>query len=593
MFKIMARLWEHLSLKKRIQFLFFFILIFLGSMLEIISLSSILPFLSAFTNTEAVMNYPVISDFLIYYNLTNPSQIIMSLTIIFIAAILISGTTRLLLLFLGTKLSFSSGHELSVNIYRKTLYQPYETHIVRNSSEIIAGITAKVSIVTMVLNNSVLLFNSFFLIIIVAIALILLNPMVAVISAVSFAVFYSLITWLVHGKLKINSKYISAETTQIVKIVQEGMNGIRDIILDSSQNIYYSIFGKSDLKLKNAQSSNIFISASPKYLLESFGMIIIAIIAYSLYTPENGISNALPLLGALAIGAQRMLPAAQQCYASWSSIIGSKDPLLDILKLLDQQEPLSLLEPNIEPLKFKKSIEIKNLSFRYDINNKNTLNKINIKIKKGTKVAFIGSTGSGKSTAIDLIMGLLKPTEGEIIIDGCKLKNEDIRNWQKSISHVPQSVFLSDTSIEENITFNTNANDAEFELLKTVSKQSQLDVFIESLPNKYKTNVGESGASLSGGQIQRIGIARALFKRANILILDEATSALDTLTEKKVMEAISKSNKDLTIIMITHRLSTIKEFDIIYEFKSGVIASKGNYNELLKQSSSFQKITKV
>ena len=517
----------------------------------------------------------------------------MSLTVVFITAVLIAGGIRLLLLFLGTKLSFSSGHELSVDVYKRTLYQPYEVHMERNSSEIIAGITTKISNVTNVLNSSVAFLNSLILIVIVSLALVLLNPVVALLSATIFIFFYGLVTWLVHGKLNINSQHVSTESTQIVKALQEGMNGIRDIILDSSQNIYCVVFGKSDLKLKNAQSSNIVISASPRFVMESFGMVVIAVIAFSLYTPENGIANSLPLLGALAIGAQRMLPASQQCFSAWSSIIGSKASLLDVLELLDQPESFLSVESDIKPLSFERLIELKEVSFRYGINQHNTLSSINISLEKGLKIGFIGSTGSGKSTAIDLIMGLLKPTKGEIVIDGLILKDKHLRRWQKSIAHVPQSVYLSDATIAENITFSTPADTIDQNLLNKVAAEAQLLNFIESTPKKYNTNVGESGTFLSGGQVQRIGIARALYKKANILILDEATSALDSVTEKQVMKAISESNKDLTIIIISHRLSTIKDCDVIYEFESGKVISKGTYNELLKSSSSFQKMTKI
>ncbi len=593
MHKLLLRLWKHLSRKKKLNFFSFFILMLIGSALEVISLSSILPFLAAITDINSIKAYPFISDILAYYHLTEPKQVVLLLTVVFIAAILISSGTRLLLLFLGTKLSFSSGHELSVDIYRRTLSQTYESHTNRNSSEIIAGISTKVSSVTMILQNSVLLLNSFVLIIIVSVALILLNPIIAILSAVSFIIFYGLVTLLVRRKLKVNSTHISTESTKIIKIVQEGMNGIRDIILNSSQNLYCATFSKSDLKLKNAQSSNIFISASPKFLMESFGMVVIAMIAFSLYSTDNNIANSLPFLGALAIGAQRMLPAAQQTFSAWSNITGAKNVLIDVLKLLDQSELIILPETDIKPLPLKSTIELTNLSFRYNINQHNSLSNVNIKIEKGTKVAFIGSTGSGKSTAIDLIMGLLKPTTGHIAIDGLILNDKYLRNWQKSISHVPQSVFLSDTTIEKNIIFDTHANTKDSKLLENVLDQAQLLDFVKNRQKKYNTNVGESGVNLSGGQIQRIGIARALYKKASILVLDEATSALDSITEKRVLKAISENNKSLTIIIVTHRLSTIKNCDVIYEFEEGKVISQGTYDELLNSSVTFEKMTKT
>ena len=566
---------------------------FLGSIVEVISLGAVLPFLSALNNAQSVMSYPLISDVLAYYDLTKPRQIVLSITIIFIFGIILASITRLLLLYVGTKLSFASGHELSIDLYKRTLSQPYEAQIQRNSSEIITGITTKVSIVTNSLNSSITFLNSLTLIITVSLALVLLNPMIAVLTAISFIIFYAIVTRVVYAKLHKNSSHISSESSQIVKLLQEAMNGIRDIILDSSQNIYSRAFGVRDLKLKNAQSSNIVISATPKFLMESFGMLVISLIALSLYSPENGISNALPLLGALAIGAQRLLPAAQQCFASWSSIAGSSDSIIDILELLDQSDSNESKELDIKPLPFKEVIEFKDVNFKYHINQHDTLSDINISIKKGSKIGFIGSTGSGKSTAVDLLMGLLKPTKGEISIDGLSLKDGNIRNWQKSISHVPQHVFISDATISKNIAFGVSSDDMNNDLLDKVAGEANLLDFIESLPKKYNTIVGELGAFLSGGQAQRIGIARALYKEANILILDEASSSLDSVTEKQIMKSISKPSKGRTIIIITHRLSTIKDCDVIYEFKSGRVVSKGTYNELLKSSTSFQNMTNI
>lgn len=592
MYDLLFRLFKHLSRQKKIQFFLLFVLMFFGSILEVVSLGSILPLLSAFTDINSIKGYPLISDILLYFNLTTTKQTVLFLTVFFIIAALISGITRLSLLFLGTNLSFLTGHELSVDLFRRTLSQPYETHISRNSSEIIGGITTKVSNVTMVLQKLVLLLHSFLLIIIVSVALILLNPKFALLPAVSFIIFYAIVIWFFRGKLNMNSRHVSTETTKIIKIVQESMNGIKDIILNNLQYLHSSTFLKHDLKLKKAQSSNVFISGSPRYLMETFSMVLFAIIAFLLFMSNDGIAGALPILGALAIGAQRLLPAAQQCFSSWSSIIGSKNVLMDILELLDQSELVVSLENDPKKLDFKNSIELNDVSLKYKANENETLSNINIRIEKGKKIAFVGSTGSGKSTAVDLIMGLLKPTVGNITIDGKILKDKYIRNWQNSISHVPQNVFLSDTTIAENIALNNNNNIKDLKLLENVLLKAQLFNFIEGKSKKYNTNVGEAGISLSGGQVQRIGIARALFKKGNILVLDEATSALDSITEKRLLEAICEKNKNLTIIIITHKLSIIKDCDYIYEFDKGKLVSQGTYKELLKSSMTFKKMSK-
>jgi len=590
---IIIRLWGHLTKQRKIQFTLFLILTIVGSLLEVISLGAIIPFLAALSSPDKMLTFPVISDILIYFNIIQPDRIMLYLTILFISGALISGSIRLLILYISPKLAFMTTHDLGVKIYRLFLHQPYEKHLETTSSEIIAGITAKTYTVSGILLAGIAFINSLALIIFISTALVLLDPKIAMISGLGIGGVYLIVTSLVRKKLDINSNHIGIESSKTIRALQEGLSGIRDIILDSSQKFYCDIYNTSDKKHRSAQSSNMFIGASPKYIVESLGMVIIAGVAFSLGNSQDGLVGSLPLLGALALGAQRLLPALHQIFSTWSLIRGHKRPMYDVLDLLDQPIVKTMDSSHRGLIFAKDKIELKNVNFSYASNNQPVLFDVNFSFPKGVKIAFIGTTGSGKSTIIDLIMGLLKPTKGAVLIDGIALDDNNYSQWQKQIAHVPQKIYLIDGTILENIVLGSAFEDIDRDLLKEVVTQAQLLDFINERPDGYNTKVGEFGSALSGGQIQRVGIARALYKKASILVLDEATSALDSVTEHNMMAAISKSNKDLTIVIVTHRLSTVKDCDIIFELDSGRLVAKGTYNELLKSSLVFKKMVEL
>ena len=319
-------------------------------------------------------------------------------------------------------------------------------------------------------------------------------------------------------------------------------------------------------------------------------MVLIAILAYALSQQDGGVSTALPVLGALAIGAQRLLPALQQIYSAWAAIAGNHASLADIIVLLNQPLPGYLLKSAPAQLPFKNSICFDSVRFRYSNESPWVLDGINLTIPKGARVGFVGSTGSGKSTTLDILMGLLKPTEGQILVDDKPIKGNRLRAFQQNIAHVPQNIYLADTTLAENIAFGVPLDIIDLNRVRNAARQAQIADFIESNPSGYQAYVGEQGIRLSGGQLQRIGIARALYKQANVLIFDEATSALDNNTEKSVMDAIKGLNNDLTILLIAHRLTTVRNCDTIIELEKGRIISQGTYEHLFKHSSSFRKM---
>ncbi len=277
-----------------------------------------------------------------------------------------------------------------------------------------------------------------------------------------------------------------------------------------------------------------------------------------------------------------MLPAMQQAYNAWAVISGSFVSFQDTIELLDQPMPQDALEPAPEPLAFESEIRLDNVRFRYAEESEWVLDGVNLTIPKGARVGFVGSTGSGKSTLMDLLMGLLEPTEGQILVDGEPITGRRTRAWQRTIAHVPQAIYLSDATLAENIAFGLRHKEIDLERVRRAANQAQIAQYIESDPQGYDAVVGERGVRLSGGQRQRIGIARALYRRADVLVLDEATSALDNETEQSVMEAIENLDRSLTVLLIAHRLTTVRNCDVIVEVKNGRVNSQLTYNELVE-----------
>ena len=572
---LIKELWFCIDPKRRKKFLFLLIIMLLASFAEILSIGAVLPFLGVLTNPEHIFMLTIMKPAIHILNLNKPEDLLLPVTVLFGLMAIAAGGMRLLLLWSSTKLSFSTGADFGIDIYRRTLYQNYAAHCARNSSEIINGITGKSNTVIYgVILPILTLISSGVMLIAILVLLFVINPFVACIAFSGFGFIYLMIITLTRKQLIINSRNVADQSTSVVKALQEGLGGIRDVLIEGSQEFYSQIYRNADFFMRRAQGNNLFISQSPRYVMEALGMVLIASLAYSLERESDGIVKAIPILGALALGAQRLLPVLQQAYSSWSTIQANRASLEDVLKLLKQPLPLHINQDFSHTLAFNSSIKLKKISFRYGAKSPNILNRINLTIKKGDRVGFIGPSGSGKSTLLDIIMGLLQPTDGKIEIDNQAITFKNQRSWQKYIAHVPQSIYLSDGSVEENIAFGIPKEKIDFSRVKQSAEQAQIKEMIEALPLKYKTLVGERGILLSGGQRQRIGIARALYKKAEVIIFDEATSALDNKTEKEVMKAIEGLSDKITVLIIAHRISTLKNCDYFFKIANSKIVRR-------------------
>jgi ATP-binding cassette subfamily B protein len=580
--QLLRRLWHHITPRRRVQFGLLLVLMLLTSATEIVSIGAILPFLGILTLPEQFFESPSAQLLVKLLNLTDHTQLLLLLAVIFTVAILLAGVMRLILLWFSTRLSFATGKDLSVSIYRRTLYQSYEVHCSRNSGEIINDILSKANAVVCNIAMPVLtMMSSTLMLAIVIVTLLALNPVIAMSVFGGLGIIYGGIIYLTRKQLLIYGGRIASESNQIIKSLQEGFGGIRDVLIDGSQDTYCQIYQDADASLRRAQGNSMFISQSPRYVIEALGMMLFVTVAYSIAQKTGGVNNAIPMLGALALCAQRLLPVLQQAYISWASIRINQASLKDTLDLLDQPLPSYVSQLAIQQLPFNRSISLKQLDFCYNQQRPYVLKQINLTIAKGSRVGIIGTTGSGKSTLLDIVMALLQPTRGVLLIDDEIVTSENYRSWQANIAHVPQTIFLADSTIENNIAFGVPKDQIDHRRVREAAQQAQIAESIQKWPDKYQSKVGERGIRLSGGQRQRIGIARALYKQANVIIFDEATSALDNETEQEVMQAIESLSKDLTILIVAHRLTTIKNCTQIVELHEGVIKKIGNYEQVV------------
>jgi len=569
----LSRLYRHLSRRRRIQLAAILVLMLAGAVAELMTIGAVLPFLALIAEPARAADMPLLGDLFARLGWRG-DDLLLPATLLFIAVALAAGAIRLLLAWASQKFVFRLGHDIGVEVYRRTLYQPYAYHIARNSSALIAGIEKVHTVVWNVLMPLMQAVTSMVISTFILAALIAIDAGVALVAAAGFGALYLGISLSTRWRLRANSRAISTSWAERVKTVQEGLGGIRDVLLDRAQPVYIGKFARVDLTYRNAQTVNAFIGAAPRFVIEAAGMALIALLALVLAHGEGGFATALPVLGALALGAARLLPMLQLIYNGWAQIAGNRHNLLDVVEVLDLPLPgPELLRGSAEPpLPFQRAITLEKVSFRYQPGAPAVLQDIDVAIPKGSRIGIVGKTGSGKSTLMDLVMGLLEPTGGVVRIDGEKLTPVNIGRWQARIAHVPQAIYLSDASIAENIAFGVPPERIDRERLREAARQAAVADFIEGLAEGYDTFVGERGVRLSGGQRQRIGIARALYRQADVLVFDEATSALDTETETAVMEAVSRLGRELTILIIAHRVSTLGGCDAVVQLESGWVS---------------------
>lgn len=578
-------LFKSLDQKRKYQFIGIIIINIINGLLEFISVGSALLFLESLVDPTKISNS--FSFIISTFSINNNYELIRTTTLLFILINLMNTFVRISNLWLNTKFRISFLNFISSKIYRRIISQKYSFYLNKNSSDLLTDITSNIEKTNFFFENLLTLITSFILSISIIISLLNLNIYITILSVILFTSMYTLLGIFINKEVDKYSKIELISNASLIKIVQESLNAIKEIIITNNYKYYLKSFKENNSNYRKYQGLSGFITTFPRYLFEGIGILFIGISGFFIYSNFNNSANIIALLGAFALGAQKLLPSMQSSYRSWSLLYFYNKGLNKILKILslDFKQNINIKDKLI----FNKEINIKNLSFYYSEKNKKVSNNINFIIEKGKNIGIFGNTGSGKTTLINILMGILPPAEGNIYIDGVNLfNNKDINildKWKNNLAHVPQDVFLYNRSIMENIAFCIPKNEIDIDRVLEASKIANAHNFITNSENGYKTIVGEKGIKLSGGQKQRIGIARAIYSNSEILILDESTSALDFRTEKNVIESIFNNNhiSSLTTITIAHRLSTLQYCDKIIEIKNGSINSVYENNEFINK----------
>tara|TARA_B100000886_G_scaffold214524_1_gene148744 strand:- start:437 stop:2260 length:1824 start_codon:yes stop_codon:yes gene_type:complete len=585
--RLIFSIWEKLTKKRKKQFCLLILLMLISGLAELFSLAAVIPFLSVITDSETVWRIQFVRDLSNVFGIYQAQFLIIPLTIIFGLASALAAGIRLLNIWVNYKFAAAIGSDLSAKTYKLTLFQPYEIHIKRNSSKVITALSRQIDFTVYVLGFALQLITSSFIVFGLLLGLFLTNWQVALGAGFVIGGIYVIVIQKTKKLLLSNGRFIANSMQLQVKNLQEGLGGIRDVILDNSQNTFLNIYTNNDFARRSKEATNQYLQQFPKLILESISIIFIAVLGLILVSIIEDKSNVITILGTLALGAQRLLPASQQIYGSWVGIKSNAASVNDVLEMLNQKVLCEKFNKEDRLLQFSKEIQLKQINYSYD--KKLVLKDINLKIKKGEVLGIVGRTGSGKSTLVDLIMGLLKPKQGFIEVDGKKINYQSFSNeligLRKKISHIPQNIFLKDSNVLENIAFGSEVKNIDFAKVKGAAKIARIHEFIIEELGGYNAYVGEKGIKLSGGQLQRIGIARALYKESEILVMDEATSSLDEYTEKQIIKSIYSLENRPTIIMIAHRLSTLKNCDRIIHMSLGKIKDCGKPTEILPKIS--------
>ena len=568
----MGALYRFLSPHRRAQLGLQVALMLVGALAEMATLGAVVPFLALLTAPGGPrFRIPVI----------DLPLGIREASLLFGAIAVFSAFLRIFTQWAGFRFAFGLGGDLAREVFRRTLYQPYVWHASRSSSEVLAGLTKVNAVVAGVINPLMQGIVALLISLGLIAALMLVDMRTALLAALTVGALYVATSIVVRRRVRRNGQIIADNERLRVKAVQEGLGGIRDVLLDGTQPFFSASFDRVDSLSRRAQASNSLLANGPRYFIEAAGMVAIVAMANWLSGRQGGLLGAIPILGALALGAQRLLPQLQFIYFAWSQISGTRAQLDDVLKLTALPVPGDVDAVRYLPTRLPAFdgapalVELRSVSFRYIGDGPPVLGEIDLTISRGARIGFVGKTGCGKSTLIDLVMGLLDASSGVVLVDGTPLADSNRRQWQRRIAHVPQTIFLSDTSIAENIAFGLPVEQVDMARIERAAAMAQLGEFIAGLPEGFNTFVGERGVRLSGGQRQRIGLARALYRDVDVLVLDEATSALDDRTEAAVMREIEALGRDVTLLMIAHRLSTLRHCDRIIELAAGRILRVG------------------
>ena len=595
MLKIIIEFFLLLTPTQRKQFYLLQVLVIIMSLAEIVSIVSIVPFMTIVGDPSVLEKDNLLSILFLKSNIDDPYEFIFYLGFIVLATLAIATLISMFITWRLTMFANKVGVEIGDRLYTYYLNQDWLFHTIGNSSNLTKKIanestrlTSEILVPLMLMNSRIVL--TFFIVFL----MFLHDPFVLMIILLVFSLSYIILFKFIRQRLVINGKNISNMFLERFKLMSEGFGGIKEVLLLGRSNYFKERFNKAGNILSHSLGTNRAMEKTPRYFMEWLGFTtIIVLVLYLLKNSQGNLGIILPVLSAYALAGMKLLPALQQIYHSIAQVkgnISAYETIQEDLKNSTTTETSQKVETNQQVWSKHNEINLKNIKFNYPDKTIPALENISLTIKPNSTVGFVGTTGSGKSTLIDVILGLIKPQQGEIAIDGTPLTKKNLRMWQNKIGFVPQTIFLTEGTIAENITFGIPQDLIDYVQIKKVLKLAHLEEWVSQLEKGVYTKVGERGVQVSGGQKQRIGIARALYNEADVLVFDEATSALDGITEKNIMNAINKFTGQKTLIIIAHRMKTVEKCNQIFMMENGRVVDRGTYQQLLEKNEQFKKM---
>ena len=597
MFNVIKQLFSLLTDKQKKQFYILQVLVVIMAFTELLGIASIAPFMALVGDISILEKNAVFAELYQMSGLDSPMDFLFYSGVLVLVMLTFSTLVSMFTIWKLSIFGARIGTEIADLLYTYYMQQSWQFHASSSSAQLTKQVSTEAARISIGIMQPLVQMNAkIVLAVFISISIVIYDPLIAVLGLVIFSLAYLLLYRLVRERLMANGQRLSRISTERFRLMNEGFGGIKDVLLLDRSHDFIKSFQDSGKVFAHAQGTNIAISQVPRYFIEliAFGaMISLVLLLIKLHAGNLG--EVLPILAVYALAAFKLLPALQQIYSSISQIKGNiaafEAVKEDLERAFYQQKNISQ-RPVPPPMSLKKSITLTEIGFSYAGKDTAAVNGVNMRIPVNSVIGLVGSSGSGKSTLIDILLGLLTPQQGCLYVDGTRITDKNKRAWQDLLGFVPQSIFLSEGSIAENVAFGIPISDIRTDQVYRALILANLMELVEQLPEGIDTKVGERGVKLSGGQRQRIGIARALYHEAAVLVFDEATSALDGITEKIVMDAIHEFSGKKTIIMIAHRLKTVEQCDRIYFMEQGKIIDYGTYQELVVRNLKFKEMAR-
>jgi len=567
-------------------------------LIDVLGVSSILPFMTVVAKPEMIQSNTYLNEAFNWSGAENVYGFLFDLGLLALAIALCSNAFALAVYWATLRFSHGLGYALSLRMIKMYLRQDYSFFLDRNSSTLTLNATGEVEgVVYGIFIPLLQMVTKVAGAVCILVLVVFVDPLLAALFMGIVGGSYVLIFLFAKGRVADLGQTSQDQNRIRYRQTTEAFSSIKDLKLLSREQYYFNRIAVAAAGYGRNATLQGTIAAAPRYLMETVGLGAIVVLVLYLIAMKHDLSTTIPVLVLYAFTGYRLMPAFQAIFQNLT-IIRFNWPSVELISAemerLKPEDSVTWGFETLRPMQFHRDIVLKAVSFTYPTGPKAVLLDLELQIKKNTTIGLVGTTGGGKTTVVDLILGVLTPTTGKLVIDGTPIGAMNVRAWQANIGYVPQQIYLSDASIASNIAFGISETEIDMKSVERASRAAQLhDFVVGELPNGYSTEVGERGIRLSGGQRQRIAIARALYRDPNVLVLDEATSSLDGITENAVVDAINKFSHHKTIITIAHRISTVTHCDVIYVLESGRIAAQGTYNELMAGNTTFRAMTKT